>query len=81
MALIGDMPVYDLLLYVPQFGPARLAILNSEAMKVGVNVCLPVVTLTERQRAWLVAACGTIARGVEGEWVGAAINYDESRSA
>ena len=81
VALIGDLPTYELLLAVPQLSHARLAILNSYAIEARVNLCLPVVVLTERQRTWIVAACDTIARGVDGEWVGEAINYAESRSA
>lgn len=69
ISTIGDMAVYELLLSCPQFGHPRLAILNSYAILEGVNLFLPVVTLTERQRLWIVAGCATVARGVEGDWV------------
>src|SRR6266496_2496842 len=53
VGFIGDMPTYELLKALPYIGNPRLAILNDKAMKAGVNLFLPVVVLTERQRKWL----------------------------
>jgi|SRR6266576_3165101 len=69
VALIGDMATYELLLCVPKMGLGRLAILNQSAMAARVNLCLPVVVLTERQRLWIERACDSIVRTNEVEAV------------
>jgi hypothetical protein len=55
MERLGDMPTYELLLSVPRLSRGRLAIINDYAMIDHINLCLPVVVLTERQRDWIVA--------------------------
>lgn len=49
-----EMPVYELVRALPGVGPARMAVLNDDAMKARVNLFLPVLALGPRERAWLV---------------------------
>lgn len=66
--LIGNLPVYELLKVMPGIGPTRLSSIGNRAIDAGVNLFLPVVALTTRQRAWLVRTCYNVteARRKEG---------------
>lgn len=53
VTVIGDMPVYELIKALPYIGNPRLALLNDKAIEARINLFLPIVVLTERQRKWL----------------------------
>lgn len=62
---VGAMPTYELIKALPKIGNARLAILNSWAIIHRINLFLPIVVLTERQRRWLLTACYTVVKEEE----------------
>ena len=55
-AEVGHVLTFEVLLWAPQFGPWRLRMLNSRAMRYGqVNLATPLGELTDRQRQWLAS--------------------------
>lgn len=56
--VIWEVPTYRVLLWVPRLGPDRLALLNDDAILARVNLAMPIVTLTAREREWLVERVG-----------------------
>lgn len=51
---LWEVPTYRILGWAPGVGPDRLAVLNQEAIRAEVNLLMPVIVLTSRERSWLV---------------------------
>lgn len=49
-----EMPLYSVLEMVPYVGYVRIAELNYEACKRGINICLPVGALTDRAKRFII---------------------------
>lgn len=51
---VVEMPLISVLEMIPYVGYVRIAELNYEAMKKGINICLPVGALTDRAKSFIV---------------------------
>jgi len=49
-----EMPLISLLEMVPYVGYVRIAQLNYEAMRRGINICLPVGALTPKAKSFII---------------------------
>lgn len=49
-----EMPLISILEMVPYVGDVRIAELNYEAIKRGINICIPVGALTDRAKKFIV---------------------------